>query len=168
MKPKHMKLKHIIAGGVASALLGAAAFAQQSPSGVQAPTKSDAMQRVNGAMQSDQSMKTGSSMNENKIAAPQRSRMNVNVSSAVIRQAQEKLSAQGYIAGSADGVWGPKTRAALEKFQKTKDITPTGVLDPQTLAALGINGQQTAAANTGGTPQSGGAAAAMMKRKQQG
>jgi peptidoglycan hydrolase-like protein with peptidoglycan-binding domain len=163
-----MKLKHIITASVASAFLGAAAFAQQSPNGMQSPKASDAMQQGNHAMQSDQSTQAGSSMHENKMAAPPHSSMNGNASNAVIRQAQEKLNAKGYNAGPVDGVWGPKTRAALENFQKAKDITQTGVIDQKTMAALDINGQQTAGSKTRSMQKSGGAASEMMKRKEQG
>jgi peptidoglycan hydrolase-like protein with peptidoglycan-binding domain len=161
-----MKLKHIIAAAVASAFLGGAAFAQQSQNGMQSPKASDAMRSGDHAMQSDQSAQQGSSMHENKMAAPERSSMNTNVSSTVIRQAQEKLNAQGYDVGSVDGVWGPKTRAALRNFQKAKDITPTGVLDQETLAALDIGGQKTIGSKTEGMQK--GTASGTMKRKEQG
>lgn len=68
---------------------------------------------------------------------------------ASVKQVQEKLSQQGYDVGPVDGIFGPKTQQALRKFQEDKGGQPTGQIDQQTMAALGIQGQ-------GGT-QPGGA-----------
>jgi peptidoglycan hydrolase-like protein with peptidoglycan-binding domain len=59
-------------------------------------------------------------------------------SSAVIKQAQQKLSAAGHDAGPADGTMSAKTVQALKDFQKAKGIDTTGQLDQRTLAALGV------------------------------
>ena len=71
-----------------------------------------------------------------------------HANSAVIKQAQQKLSAAGHDAGPADGVLGAKTQQALKDFQKAKGIEATGQLDQRTLAALGVSGA------TGATPGS--------------
>lgn len=55
-----------------------------------------------------------------------------------ILQAQRILSTLGYDAGKADGVIGPLTRQALEAFQRTYNLAPTGELDTPTLVALGL------------------------------
>ena len=67
-------------------------------------------------------------------------------SSAVIKQAQERLTAAGHDAGPADGAMSAKTIQALKDFQKSKRIEATGQLDQRTLAALGVS-----AAGVGGT-----------------
>jgi peptidoglycan hydrolase-like protein with peptidoglycan-binding domain len=41
---------------------------------------------------------------------------------------------------SADGVYGPRTRAAVRRFQRRHGLTVDGVAGPQTLAALGLTG----------------------------
>ena len=56
--------------------------------------------------------------------------------SSDVRAAQEKLSDMGYDVGTADGKVGPKTRAALQKFQSDKGLARTGRLDDHTRAAL--------------------------------
>jgi peptidoglycan hydrolase-like protein with peptidoglycan-binding domain len=48
------------------------------------------------------------------------------------------LKDKGHDPGAIDGVIGPKTRGALESFQKAEGIDPTGRPDAKTLAALGI------------------------------
>lgn len=54
------------------------------------------------------------------------------VSSDTIAAAQKALGV------SADGVVGPRTRAATRRFQGRNGLTPDGVIGPQTLRALGI------------------------------
>jgi len=60
-------------------------------------------------------------------------------SSDTVKQAQEKLSAAGYDVGTADGVMGPKTQDAIKQLQQDKQLNATGELDQETLAALGVN-----------------------------
>lgn len=54
----------------------------------------------------------------------------------VLQQAQQKLIELGYDVGEADGVSGPRTRQALEAFQRARDLPVTGTLDAATLQAL--------------------------------
>jgi len=69
------------------------------------------------------------------------------LSTDVIRQAQEKLSAAGHDVGRADGIIGSKTKQGLKAFQQSKGIEVTGQLDQRTLAELGI-----ATTGAGATP----------------
>jgi peptidoglycan hydrolase-like protein with peptidoglycan-binding domain len=59
--------------------------------------------------------------------------------SSDVRAAQEKLSDMGYDVGEADGKVGPKTHAALRKFQADKGLAQTGRLDAHTRAALDMD-----------------------------
>lgn len=58
--------------------------------------------------------------------------------SATIRSVQRELTKAGYDAGPEDGMMGPKTRAALADYQRSKGITGHG-LDTATLSALGVS-----------------------------
>lgn len=60
----------------------------------------------------------------------------VSVYKEVMRRAQLALSKAGVYSGTADGVFGPKTRAAFEAFQEKSNLTKTGLPDQQTLYRL--------------------------------
>lgn len=49
---------------------------------------------------------------------------------------QQKLNAAGYSVGRADGAFGPKTAAALARFQADHDLEPGGTADSLTMALL--------------------------------
>jgi len=49
---------------------------------------------------------------------------------------QKLLNFRGYNAGPVDGIFGPKTAAALRKFQKENHLVPDGVPGLETWAAL--------------------------------
>ncbi len=52
------------------------------------------------------------------------------------RMLQHQLNRAGLDAGSADGIFGTRTKQALEKWQTQKGLNPSGEVDRQTLAAL--------------------------------
>ncbi|WPB86348.1 peptidoglycan-binding domain-containing protein [Sediminicoccus rosea] len=60
------------------------------------------------------------------------------LSGGVTAMVQEKLQQAGVYAGRADGVWGPESQAALERFQQTRNLQVTGQLNQATAATLGI------------------------------
>jgi hypothetical protein len=49
---------------------------------------------------------------------------------------QGRLRGLGFYFGAVDGELGPKTRAALQRFQKAKGLTVTGEADDATMSAL--------------------------------
>jgi peptidoglycan hydrolase-like protein with peptidoglycan-binding domain len=53
-------------------------------------------------------------------------------SADTVRALQQKLGV------SADGVYGPRTRAAVKRFQRAHGLAADGVAGPRTLAALGV------------------------------
>jgi peptidoglycan hydrolase-like protein with peptidoglycan-binding domain len=92
----------------------------------------------------------------------------------IIKQAQEKLSAQGHDAGPANGTLGAKTQAAVKEFQQSKGLQPSGQLDQPTLAALGVSAGASGGASTGSTsgssseqPSAGSAAGSSAEPKAQ-
>jgi peptidoglycan hydrolase-like protein with peptidoglycan-binding domain len=49
----------------------------------------------------------------------------------------------------ADGIYGPRTRAAVRRFQRRHGLAVDGVAGPQTLAALGLSGGSGAGGDSG-------------------
>jgi hypothetical protein len=50
--------------------------------------------------------------------------------------AQERLNHLNYFIGTPDGELGPRTDAALRRFQRDHGLAPTGRLDPATIERL--------------------------------
>jgi peptidoglycan hydrolase-like protein with peptidoglycan-binding domain len=73
---------------------------------------------------------------------------------ATVRQAQERLMSEGFDPGAVDGRLGPQTQQGLKDFQASRGLEPSGQLDPQTVAALGLESDSSAA--TGGSASDAG------------
>ena len=73
--------------------------------------------------------------------------------SDTLRAVQQKLGV------TADGVNGPRTRAAVRRFQRRNGLTVDGVVGPKTLAALGISAE----AAPSGTSSPGDATATLQR-----
>lgn len=54
-------------------------------------------------------------------------------------EVQKRLKKWGYYTGSVDGINGPKTIAAVKKFQKRYGLTQDGIVGPLTAAKMGIS-----------------------------
>ena len=56
-----------------------------------------------------------------------------------VKTVQQKLIRWGYLKGSADGIFGAKTKAAVIAFQKKNGLTADGIIGTHTAQALGIS-----------------------------
>lgn len=56
-----------------------------------------------------------------------------------VRTVQTKLKNWGYYNGSVDGIYGPKTKAAVKYFQRNNGLVADGIVGTQTAKALGMN-----------------------------
>jgi hypothetical protein len=65
-----------------------------------------------------------------------------------VAQAQRALEAAGFDPGPLDGVLGPRTEAALRRFQEAQGLPVSGELDRVTGAALEGEGERAAAGST--------------------
>ena len=55
-----------------------------------------------------------------------------------VREAQRALRDLGYHPGPIDGLFGPQTRMALEKYQLAEKLPVTGQLDAETMERLDV------------------------------
>ncbi len=63
---------------------------------------------------------------------------NVYAFNLQVLQTQERLTELGYQPGPIDGLWGPRTREAVEDFQRDNRLKITGELDTRTFEKLGL------------------------------
>jgi peptidoglycan hydrolase-like protein with peptidoglycan-binding domain len=66
-----------------------------------------------------------------------------------VRQMQQALNKSGHRVGRTDGIMGPRTREALQSYQKSKGMQANGKINRQILADLGV---QVAQRNQGKQP----------------
>jgi peptidoglycan hydrolase-like protein with peptidoglycan-binding domain len=78
---------------------------------------------------------------------------------AAVTQVQEKLRQAGAYSGRADGVWGPDSQAALERFQQSRGLQVSGQLNQATAATLGLGPSELLAAGPTAGPAPGTPAA---------
>ncbi|MEC4807233.1 MAG: peptidoglycan-binding protein [Jaaginema sp. PMC 1079.18] len=65
--------------------------------------------------------------------------LSVGSQGALVAKVQSKLSSLGYSIGPYDGAYGPLTKAAVMRFQRSKGLTVDGVVGPSTSAAMGLS-----------------------------
>ena len=68
---------------------------------------------------------------------PQQSVLKRGSKGALVTELQRNLVALDYAAGTADGVFGEKTEAAVKAFQKARGLTVDGWAGPRTIEAIG-------------------------------
>jgi peptidoglycan hydrolase-like protein with peptidoglycan-binding domain len=56
-----------------------------------------------------------------------------------VASVQQKLQAAGTYTGKVDGVWGPDSDTALQRFQQSHQLQTTGQMNQATAATLGLD-----------------------------
>jgi peptidoglycan hydrolase-like protein with peptidoglycan-binding domain len=107
-----MKLRSVVLATAVSLSLGAVAYAQQG--------------------------EDPAAEQPEKATQPQGQGKRMQMSAEMVRQVQQQLNDKGHDAGPVDGIFGKRTRKALKDFQKAEGMQPTGKLDAETMAALGV------------------------------
>ncbi len=89
------------------------------------------------------------------MALPNANAATVKVGStgATVKTIQTKLKRWGYYTGSVDGIFGAKTKSAVQYFQRRNGLTADGIVGSATAKAMGITLSGTA--SSGGTTSSG-------------
>ena len=110
---------------------------------------------------------SGTSPTPSAPAAP-----TAHIPAATVSQIQTQLKALGYFSGPISGFYGPVTTAAVKAFQQASGLTADGVWGPQTKAALAAAQAKSTSSGTtssSSTPGSnGGLSAAAVQNLQKG
>jgi len=56
-----------------------------------------------------------------------------------VQAIQQRLRQDGAYSGAVDGVWGPDSRTALERYQQSHQLQVTGQVNQATLATMGLD-----------------------------
>lgn len=83
------------------------------------------------------------------------------LSPAALMSVQDRLRQMGAYSGRVDGIWGPDSQAALERFQQGRGLQVSGQLNQATAVTLGLNPVELVAARQGAVSGAGTDAAAM-------
>ncbi|MCC6531734.1 MAG: peptidoglycan-binding protein [Burkholderiales bacterium] len=62
-----------------------------------------------------------------------------SMSTDTVRQVQQALADKGFSPGPVDGIVGPRTRAALSKYQRSQNLTGASGMDQRTMDSLGVH-----------------------------
>jgi N-acetylmuramoyl-L-alanine amidase len=79
----------------------------------------------------------------------------VGSTGSTVRTIQTKLKRWGYYTGTVDGIFGSKTKAAVQYFQRTNGLTADGIVGNATAKALGMT-ISTSGSNSGSSSSSSG------------
>lgn len=134
---------------VAGALAAGPLIAQMGPQQGQ-PQQDQQMQRDQGTMQSQEIQREQSQEMQRQQLGQEQSQQkpwaDQQASLDAVRDLQQQLKDQGYYQdGNVDGLVGPKTESALREFQQAQGLDPTGEINAETLAAMGIDRSEFAA-----------------------
>jgi peptidoglycan hydrolase-like protein with peptidoglycan-binding domain len=133
-------MKKTIITLLTAAALAAPAFAADNAANQPQP-QAQAQQSQTTQQQSQAQPQNGQQQNQNQASTQQPGSPNLN--RGEVRQMQSALDKQGFNAARPDGKLGPKTRHAVQAFNRKKGIqSRNGQPTDQTLAQLGINTNQ--------------------------
>lgn len=88
------------------------------------------LQRIVASLQDDRLRKNSPTMT---LSSGDRS---ISIYEDTLRRAQAELAKQGFYSGGIDGKFGPRMQQAVERFQQSRNLTPTGMPDEVTLWML--------------------------------
>lgn len=78
----------------------------------------------------------------------------VGSTGATVKTIQTKLKRWGYYTGSVDGIFGAKTKSAVQYFQRQNGLTADGIVGSATAKAMGVSLTGTASASASTTASS--------------
>lgn len=135
-------MKRMIIALLATSALAAPALAQnaspptQKPQPQQEHSQRQSMAKPQHAQKNQQ--QAANQQQPGKQVANQQPISPQSLNRGKVRQLQTALNKDGFPVGRVDGIWGTRTREAVQKFQESKGMPGNGALNQNTLAALGV------------------------------
>ncbi len=80
--------------------------------------------------------------------------LKVGSSGAQVKTLQTKLKRWGYYTGTVDGIFGSKTKAAVQYFQRANSLTPDGIVGSATAKKLGMTLSDSSSSSSGSSGSS--------------
>jgi len=74
----------------------------------------------------------------NPYTTPSAASLRVGSTGEIVRVLQQSLAARGFDPGPADGVYGPRTEAAVRELQRLGGLEVTGIVDAITATRAGV------------------------------
>ena len=132
-----MSIRRIMAAALALLALGTAAVGESTMDELRAIRKSaeDAIAHIEAPTPSPEPSPTPE-VTPTPTPVPFYAPLEQGARGEDVKRLQEKLAALGYLTGSVDGNYGPKTMAAVQSFQQASGLPVTGAADQATQAAL--------------------------------
>jgi len=114
---------------------------QQPPQGQQTQQmqKNNSQNRQSGQSQQNQQSAESQQNGRQQSAENSQPISPQSMSRGEVKQVQQALDKDGFKAGPTDGRWGHETASAVKQFQHSKQLQPTGQLNGQTVADLGLD-----------------------------
>jgi peptidoglycan hydrolase-like protein with peptidoglycan-binding domain len=88
---------------------------------------------------------------------------NGNSTTTSAKASNSVVALQRALGVSADGVYGPQTKAAVRAFQRNHGLAVDGVAGPATMGALGLSGSASSAPASGGGSTAGAPSGALAR-----
>ena len=136
-KPSSLTLGLVAAISATGLIVGSLpAIAQTSSSPTTTPSPQATPTRRQPARRSNTSPRPRAT-SSNRAARPNTSgALRLGSRGETVRKLQMYLKKRGFFNGEVNGIFGPRTRAAVIAFQRARGMTPDGVVGVRTLAAM--------------------------------
>ncbi len=111
-----------------------------SADGIANPQALDAVRQVSASKNANQPPENNNTITGNRpVNQPPRNYLTIGDSGENVKAVQERLLQIGFFNANPDGYFGENTKSYVYAFQQYSRLNPTGVVDPQTWQALGLN-----------------------------
>lgn len=148
-----MTLRKLAVALAALSLTGVAAAAGTTNTTTTGATSGQSSSQQAGSMSKSSPSATSPLSNSSQMSNSNSSQgaMSEENNPETVRSAQQALNEKGFNVGTVDGQMGPNTESAIKKFQQSKGLPQSGNLDEQTLAALGVEQNQSSSQGNQGS-----------------